>query len=86
MGLTIHYSLHARIRSTKRASELMGQLRSKALDLPFKEVGEVVELAGKMKDLLGGDVEASIMKFQNFEHLEAEGRKDELLGDAGEGV
>ena len=34
-------------------------------------------LAGKMKDLLGGDVEAAIMKFQNFEHLEAEGRKDE---------
>jgi hypothetical protein len=245
MGLTIHYALHARIRNPRRATELIGQLRSKALDLPFKEVGEVVELsgreceyqdrdrddplrwllkqaghyvadgneyhevrpdqlvafstwpgegceqanfglalypktievedwsgkkktlgtdierwswksfckteyasdptlggienflrchlsvihlldkaeilgilkevsdegtyrekrdvrslaeevvrwnqqmaglAGKMKDLLGSDVEAAIMKFQNFEHLEAEGRKDELWGDAGEGV
>ena len=38
---------------------------------------QMAGLAGKMKDLLGGDVEAAIMKFQNFEHLEAEGRKDE---------
>ena len=55
MGLTIHYSLHARIRSTKRASELMGQLRGKALDLPFKEVGEVVELSGHECDYQGRD-------------------------------
>ena len=38
---------------------------------------QMAGLAGKMKDLLGGDVEAAIMKFQNFEHLEAGGRKDE---------
>ncbi len=29
-----------------------------------------------MKDALGGDIEAAILKFQNFEHLEARGRKD----------
>jgi len=39
MGLTVHYALHAGIRSPKRAKELLEQLRSKALDLPFKEVG-----------------------------------------------
>ena len=46
MGLTIHYALHARIRSPRRARELMVDLRRRALDLPFKEVDEVVELAG----------------------------------------
>jgi hypothetical protein len=46
MGLTIHYALHGRIRSPRRARELMEELRRKALDLPFKEVDEVVELVG----------------------------------------
>ncbi len=55
MGLTIHYSLHARIRTPKRARHLMEQLRSKALDLPFKEVGEIVELAGPQCDFTGRD-------------------------------
>ena len=27
--------------------------------------------------LLNGELEAAILKFQNFEHLEAEGRKNE---------
>lgn len=49
MGLTIHYALHARIRSARRASKLIGRLRSKALDLPFKQVGEVVELVATTK-------------------------------------
>ena len=47
MGLTIHYVLDARVRSLRQATQLMEQLRSRALDLPFKEVGEVVELAGQ---------------------------------------
>lgn len=38
---------------------------------------QMAGLAGQMKDLLGDDVEAAIMKFQSFEHLEAKGRKDE---------
>lgn len=50
MGLTIHYTLHGRIRSPMRARDLMERLRSRALDLPFKEVGEVVELAGRECD------------------------------------
>jgi hypothetical protein len=47
MGMTIHYSLNARVRSLRQATQLMEQLRGKALDLPFKEVGEVVVLAGR---------------------------------------
>jgi hypothetical protein len=38
---------------------------------------QIAGFVGKMKDLLGDDVEAAILKFQNFEHLEAEGRKEE---------
>jgi len=46
MGLTIHYSLQANVTTAKEARHLLGQLRQKALDLPFKEVGEVVEFDG----------------------------------------
>jgi hypothetical protein len=55
MGLTIHYTLHAQIQTPERARHLMDQLRSKALDLPFKEVGEIVELAGPECDFTGRD-------------------------------
>jgi len=55
MGLTIHYALHARIRSPKRAMQSVEHLRSRALDLPFKEVGEIVELAGPECDFTGRD-------------------------------
>jgi len=57
MGLTIHYSLHSSVRSPKRARELVDRLRSRALDLPFAEVGDTVELSGKQCDYerCGGD-------------------------------
>jgi hypothetical protein len=38
---------------------------------------QIAGLVGKMKDSLGGDIEAAILKYQNFEHLEARGRKEE---------
>ena len=60
MGLTIHYGLHARVRSPRRARELMEQLRSRALDLPFKNVGEVVELAGRECDAGDRDRDAPL--------------------------
>jgi hypothetical protein len=44
MGLTIHYSLKAGHISTDDARALVRQLRAAALDLPFDEVGEIVEL------------------------------------------
>lgn len=46
MGLTIHYSLQADTNNARAARTLLEQLRSKALDLPFKEVGELVEFKG----------------------------------------
>ena len=43
-----------------------------------EEVGRwnehIAGIVGQLKDRLGGDIEAAIMKFQNFEHLEARGR------------
>ncbi len=50
MGLTIHYSLRSRARKPERARSQLTQLRSRALDLPFKEVGELVEITGPACD------------------------------------
>jgi hypothetical protein len=46
MGLTIHYSLRATTRSPTRVRDLIRRLRSRALDLPFESVEEVIELQG----------------------------------------
>jgi hypothetical protein len=46
VGLTIHYQLHSDTRSPQQARRLVEQLRAKAMDLPFEEVGEVVDLTG----------------------------------------
>ncbi|MFB3893513.1 MAG: hypothetical protein ACE15C_15985 [Phycisphaerae bacterium] len=43
MGLTIHYSFKAGQVSTGEARALVRKLRSAALDLPFDEVGEIVD-------------------------------------------
>ena len=42
MGLTIHYQLAA-TGDEARARKLIQQLRRTALDLPFQQVGEMVE-------------------------------------------
>jgi len=55
MGLTIHYDLHSDTRSPKQARRLVEQLRTRAMDLPFKEVGEVVELSGDACDFQNYD-------------------------------
>ena len=47
MGLTIHYDLQADTRSAVKARHLIGELRKKALDLPFQDVGEIVEFSGE---------------------------------------
>ena len=46
MGLTIHYGLESNTRSINKVRELIGRLRSRALDLPFEKVGEIIELRG----------------------------------------
>jgi hypothetical protein len=46
MGLTIHYDLHADSCPPTRARQLVERLHQRALDLPFGEVGEIVECRG----------------------------------------
>lgn len=46
MGLTIHWTLRSTTRSPKKARELVAWLRGRALDLPFENVGDIVELTG----------------------------------------
>ncbi|NLX14718.1 MAG: hypothetical protein GXY44_13855 [Phycisphaerales bacterium] len=50
MGLTIHYELHSNERSSSRVRELVARLRGRALDLPFEQVDEIVELSGPACD------------------------------------
>jgi hypothetical protein len=50
MGLTIHYQLQSNASSLAKARQLVAELRKRACDLPFKEVGEVVELKGSHCD------------------------------------
>ena len=47
MGLTIHYGLK---HSGNDAAALVAKLRQRALDLPFMEVGEIVDLGGAACD------------------------------------
>ena len=47
MGLTIHYSLQSKTRSISKVRKLIADLRQRALDLPFAEVSDVVELSGE---------------------------------------
>ena len=46
MGLSIHYTLQSAAGTAEQARKLVEKLRKRALDLPFAEVGEVVELTG----------------------------------------
>ena len=46
MGLTLHYTLKSDQQDTAQVRELVGKLRNRALDLPFAEVGEIIELSG----------------------------------------
>ncbi len=46
MGLTIHYRLRSGACTPAAARQLVEQLRQRALDLPFQQVGPLVELTG----------------------------------------
>jgi hypothetical protein len=46
MGLTIHYGLTSRTRSTTRAKALVEQMRQLALDLPFERVDDQIRHIG----------------------------------------
>jgi hypothetical protein len=47
MGLTIHWNLRRPTNNSMTAKEIIEALRSKALDLPFKEVHDIVHLKGE---------------------------------------
>ena len=76
MGLTIHYYLQSASRSPKKARQLLDQLRQKALDLPFKEVEEIVEVSGDTADfdkLPKGDPNRWML-IQAGQYIERDGR------------
>jgi len=54
MGLTIHYALQSGTRSPKQARELVARLRGRALDLPFEQVHDIVDLSGPACDYQHG--------------------------------
>lgn len=54
MGLTIHYRLKSDADAATARAVLL-QLRSRALDLPFAEVGELIELRGDQCDFEKSD-------------------------------
>ena len=61
MGLTIHYSLTSKAKTTDRAGRLVEQMRQLALDLPFERVDDAVRYLGPevcqrpLDDLRGDD-------------------------------
>src|ERR1700722_16591463 len=62
MGLTIHYRLQSKQEDAKLVEQTVPQMRQLALDLPFEEVGDVINLAGdqcnteaRRKELQNGD-------------------------------
>ena len=46
MGLTVHYSLKSGLEDIGQVEQSVQQMRQLALDLPFEEVGEIVDLQG----------------------------------------
>jgi hypothetical protein len=50
MGMTIHFKLESTINTPEEARRVIEQLRQKALELPFEEVGEIVEFIGESAD------------------------------------
>lgn len=75
MGLTIHYKLHSDTRRATEARRLVEELRKRAFDLPFAEVGEIVELTGDACDheKLDRDDPNRWMLIQAGQYVEREG-------------
>jgi hypothetical protein len=75
MGLTIHYQLRSDTRSDKKVRQLVDDLRKRALDLPFAEVGEVAELDGDRCDYQSYDGNDPLrwLVVQAGQHVEREG-------------
>jgi hypothetical protein len=76
MGLTIHYRLQATVPGRDEARRLVEQLRQTALDLPFREVDDIVELSGDDAnfDKLGRDDPNAWLLIQAGQYVERGGR------------
>jgi hypothetical protein len=70
MGLTIHYSLSTDLKKPKEVRQLIETIRQFALDLPFKQVGELNEFADPHNS--GDEVERWI-RLQAEGHVETTG-------------
>jgi len=62
VGLTIHYTLRSKHDAATVVEQTVHQMRQLALDLPFEEVGEIINLSGEQcntearrKELKNGD-------------------------------
>ena len=66
MGLTIHYTLQTSLTVLPEIRALLGTLREHARDLPFQEVGELLEFTGRDADYaaLGREDPARWLKIQ----------------------
>lgn len=76
MGLTIHYRLRSTAPSPAAAHHLVEQLREKALTLPFKEVGEVIDASGDAADIdkIDRDDPARLMLLLAAQYIEGADR------------
>ncbi len=77
MGLTIHYSLQSASRTAAKARQLVEPLRQRALDLPFKEVVEIVEVGNNSADFdkLGQDDPNRWLMIQAGQYLVRDNRQ-----------
>ena len=75
MGLTIHWNLQAGVRSAKQAREKLAYLRDRALDLPFEQVDELVEVSDDACDFQQRDDEDPLrwLFVQACEYVEVAG-------------
>lgn len=47
MGLTVHYGFQSNTRSINKVRHAITELRQRALDLPFEQVNDLIELSGQ---------------------------------------
>src|ERR1043165_4929481 len=69
MGLTVHYRLTTELTNPKDVRQLVETIRQHALDLPFKEVGQVKEFVGADADYHGSSEEDRWLKIQSVGHV-----------------
>ena len=76
MGLTIHYSLKAQ-GTEAHARKLVQALHQTAHDLPFQELGDIVELSGDECDFHRRDPDDPVrwLLIQAAEHVESKNRR-----------